>query len=181
MRIEIVGTIFGTTGYDVHTRYIANTLYLLNDGDVNLNIPLTPNWESQVNDNEMKMLSKPFIKDYVMIFIGQPQTWRFGLSNKPTKFYGYVIWEGDRVPLYWLEYLADKRVNGIFVPSNHVKEAIINTINTSKTLLEAQGKEILDKIYIIPHGVDLSHYSKDYSVFKPFNKIKMGERKNGKT
>ncbi|MEK6881581.1 MAG: glycosyltransferase, partial [Nanoarchaeota archaeon] len=51
---------------------------------------------------------------------------------------------------------ADKRVDQIWVPSNHTKPAVFNTDN---------NQEILNKIRIVPHGVNTD-------IFKPSDKQK---------
>ena len=165
MRLEIFGEIFSSSGYSQHTRFLANALFQFHD-DINLNIPLPQGWETMVNDKEMSMINKPPVKDYTAIFIGQPQAWRFVLSNKPTKFGGYIIFEGDSIPLSWIEYMADKRVDWLFVPSNHVKQALINAIEAYKTQYKADYSYILDKVYQIPHGVDDTIYKPNKEVLK---------------
>jgi len=128
MKLNIVGTIFGQTGYDCHTRQLANALF--EQGvDVRLDVQRPQQWERLVNDAELNMLSEELTNEHITIMISTPPSWRFGLADKPKKFYGFLVWEGDLCPTYWLEYIADKKVTGILVPSEHTKNAIINTIN----------------------------------------------------
>jgi len=81
--------------------------------------------------------------------IATPPFWRIGLGDNCGKFIGYCVWEGDVCPKYWMEYLADKRVNQIWVPSVHTQKAIMNTEKTEK-----EYNAIKNKIKIIPHGYD---------------------------
>ena len=49
MRLNIIGSILGTSGYDNHCKGLANAMYKLNP-DIKLNVPLSPNWGQLVND-----------------------------------------------------------------------------------------------------------------------------------
>jgi len=163
MKVDIIGNIFGLSGYDRHTRGLANAL---NDVgiDVKLSVSLIEQWERQVNDFELNAITKTFDKDRTMIAITQPQHWRLYLAQKPKHFFGFCVWEGDKVPEYWLPYLFDTRVNKILVPSNHTKDAIIKTIrnypNITVKNLDNINKTV-NKIHIIPHGYDSSKYYPD--------------------
>ncbi len=157
MKINIIGSILGTTGYDSHCRQLANAIYELNP-DIKLDVPLPPEWSRHVNDAELNMIQKePRVPD-VTIAIMQPQYWRIALADNCKKFIGFLVWEGDKIPEYWIEYLLDERVDQIWVPSQHTKDAIINTTkNYNKTGWDDHF--ILEKIKIVPHGVDLSIFS----------------------
>jgi len=163
MGIKIMGSIFGVSGYDIHTRRLANALYELTQ-DVKLEVPLIQDWVRYVNDAELSMITKQsFPEDETVIAITQPQFWRFPLSDKPNKFYGYCVWEGEKIPKYWIEHLLDERVDGILVPSEHVKKAILNTVWSMPEFDTDKGAyqeiKLNDKIHVIPHGVDLSLFS----------------------
>jgi glycosyltransferase involved in cell wall biosynthesis len=139
-KYNIIGTIFGTTGYDIHTRKLANALNKV--ADVRLDTPRPDQWQRYVNDAELAMINKKFDSSATTIMITQPHFWRIGISEKPKQFWGFCVWEGDKVPDYWHEYLNDKRVNKILVPSNHTKQAILNTFKVSVP------------IEILSHGYD---------------------------
>src|SRR3990167_9289638 len=102
MRLEIYGSLLDSSGYSQHCRFLTNALFQYHD-DINLNVLLPQGWESLVNEKEIQMLNKPPVKDFDALFIGQPPAWRFVLSNKPRKFFGYVIFEGDKIPKYWID------------------------------------------------------------------------------
>ena len=159
MRITVVGSIFGSSGYDNHTRHLANALYNIHR-DVALEVPKGQGWEALVNDSELNMIQKKSGRDSAYIGITTPPHWKYILASRPKKFYGYVIWEGDKIPLGWVEHLFDKRVDGIIVPSTHVKDAISKTLNGFDN-----KKEIMNKIILVPHGVDTE-------LFKPVMKKK---------
>ena len=157
MRIHIFGSIFNNTGYDSHCRQLVNALYKENP-DISLDTPKNDDWVRYANDNELKIIKTPYDDSATTIMIGQPQFWRYSMADKPKRFGGFVVWEGEYIPTYWLEYLADKRVDFILTPSNHVKNAILNTINkVENTAFKSFYKGISDianKIHIVPHGVD---------------------------
>jgi len=140
-----------STGYDIHCKSLVNALYELNP-DIKLEVPLPPNWMRFVNDAELNMITKEPRKADVNIAVTQPQFWKLYMDNCD-KFVGFLIFEGSSIPKYWIEYLLDERVSQIWVPSKHSKEAILNTTN---------NKKIIDKIRIVPHGVDIN-------IFKPIN------------
>jgi len=144
MKINIIGNIFGVDGYSNHCRSLANALYDY-EKDIRLDVPLIPNWQRTVNDAELNMLTKEPRRPDVSIAIMTPPFCK--------KFIGFLIWEGDVCPFYWLEYLYDKRVDMIFVPSNHTKQAVLNTLERNKDILNKEDiKNIKNKIRIVPHG-----------------------------
>lgn len=154
-KLNIIGTIFGTSGYDVHTRQLANALY--NEGvDVSLSINLQNGWERLVNDNELKMIKKDSKECDTNLFIGLPQYWPMYMCEDK-KFIGFCVWEGDKIPEYWVDILDDERVDQIWVASNHTKDAILNTLKFEKQPNE--DFNIQRKIKLVPHGVDSKLFS----------------------
>ena len=153
MRINMICDIFGSSGYSAHGRQLSNALYELGlDVRVECNKPI--NWQGQVNDAELNMLLKDFDPNCVTIMIGQPQFWRLALSQGAKHFIGFVVWEGESVPASWIKYMYDPRVDQIWVPSEHVRDAILNA-----------SSDAWDNIHIVPHGVDMT-------VFQPVPKKK---------
>jgi len=162
MKLNVIGSIFGSSGYDSHTRQLANALHEQGE-DVRLDVPRPNGWQRQVTDAELSMLNKPFDEECTSIMISTPPNWRFGLADNPKKFIGFLIWEGDKIPEYWLEYLCDERVDQIWVPSQHVKDAIFNT------WYECEVPYLEGRVKIIPHGVDLSLFQpKENKEKRPF-------------
>ena len=157
MKINIIGSILGITGYDSHCRQLANALYELNS-DIKLDVPLPPDWVRQVNDAELNMIQKESRTPDVTIAIMQPQYWRLALADNCKKFVGFLVWEGDKIPEYWIEYILDERVDQIWVPSQHTEDAIIKTLTKGN---EPTTKMLptINKIKIVPHGVDLAIFS----------------------
>lgn len=146
-RINIVSQIFGSSGYDSHCRQLANAMYVQHP-NIFLDVPRPQDWVRFVSDNEYAMLEKDVDPTNTSIMVATPPYWRFVLVNRPKKFIGFCVWEGDKVPKYWLKYLTDKRIDQIWVPSVHTKEAIINT--------HSDETAVFPPIHIVPHGVDLS-------------------------
>lgn len=164
-KINLIGDIFGTTGYVSHTKQLFKALY--DEGaDMSLKTQLPQGWEVMVTDAEKNALSTPKHKDGNTIFIGMPHFWKMELTDKgpDEKFYGFLIWEGDKIPKSFIEDLLDERVDGVFVASQHTANAILNTIKTfyanEKCEMLYEHTELTKKIHIIPHGVDLD-------IFKP--------------
>lgn len=156
MKIEVVGSILGQTGYDSHTRQLCNALY--NEGiDIALTTNLPADWVRHVNDNELKMITNSKDKlDYRMLITLPsiaPLYWNDGVP-----IIQYVVWEGDRIPKSWINILSDKRIKYIIVPSNHTRSAILETIDMNQELYHI---DINDKIKIIPHGVNIDIFKPD--------------------
>lgn len=146
MKINLVGPLFESSGYASHVRGLANALH--DQGvEVRIECPKPQGWESLVNDAELIMLGRDVDYEATNIAIGMPPYWRLNLGDGYSKFVGFLIWEGDKIPQYWIEYLADERVDQIWTPSKHVADAIANTTDDDL---------ILNKVKVVPHGVDLS-------------------------
>lgn len=154
IKINLIGPIFTTTGYANHTRGLANALNEI--ADVKISTQLIQNWELQCNDAELKMINKPDDKDRINIIIDMPHNWPL-YSNKKTNI-GFLVWEGDKIPLSYIDNIMDSRINQIWVPSSHVYEAIKNTLDKSYF-----AQMIMNKVKIVPHG-----FNKD--IFKPLTR-----------
>lgn len=160
MKINLIGNLLGSDGYSNHTRQLFNHLYKINP-DIKLDVPLTQDYLNHVNDAELEAIKKPNRISDATIAIMTPPQWRIALGDQTKKFIGFCIFEGSSIPKYWLEYLMDRRVNIIFVPSNHTKQAILNTLKKNKDGLDKKDIEnIINKIRIVPHGVNIN-------LFKP--------------
>jgi len=140
MNINFIGNIFGSTGYSVHSRQLFNSL-AKKINTIHLDTQLMNGWELLCNDNELKAIKNSKYSDGITIMIATPDYWKLGLLEKHSKFYGFCVWEGDKVPRHFYDGLSS--VTGILVPSTHVKTAILNTFPKLKT-----------PIYIVPHGIN---------------------------
>ncbi len=149
IKINIIGTIFGLTGYDIHTRNLANALYKVVDCRLTTQPP--QDWMKHVNDAELDMLTKVERKDDYNLIISMPHTWK--LFTGLGKNIGYCVWEGSHCPDSWIEEFVNEKINLIFTPSNHTKQAMLNTLEKSN-LSKEEKDNIINKIHIIPHGVN---------------------------
>jgi glycosyltransferase involved in cell wall biosynthesis len=154
MKINIIGGFFGTSGYANHTRNLANALNRFMDVKIITNS--YPNWEKDCSDSELIMMNRPD-EAQINLIIDLPFNW--GQYCNKSYNIGFLVWEGDKIPLSFLDNIKDKRINQVWVPSNHVLEAIKATMGKDNW----ENQQILNKIKIVPHGVDLS-------VFRPIER-----------
>lgn len=155
MKLNITGTMFGTSGYDSHTKGLFNSLAKYID-DIKLEVPLVQDWEQHCNHEELISIKRGYrVPDYT-ICIAPPPQWKLHMNKG--KFIGYCVWEGTKIPKYWIDYILDDKVHQIWVPSQHTKDAILNTeVGNDKIGYMKIGSiyEILEeKVKIIPHGYD---------------------------
>lgn len=149
-KINFFGDIFSQTGYASHCRQLVNALYKLNP-EIHLECQKPLNWVRHVNSNELAMINNPYYIHETDIMVNLPPFWQQCLAQKPKHFIGWCVWEGINVPKFWMKYLIDKRVDKIIVPSKHVWNTIDNTCN--------HHKDIINKIQIIPHGVNINVFN----------------------
>ena len=152
--VNFYGSVFGQSGYDVHTRNLVNSFYKLNNL-THLSTNLPADWIRNASTAEMNMVNLPYSYNATDVVIDLPPFWDVQLSNKPRNFFGYCIWEGVNVPKFWSQTLKNPSINAIITPSKHTKRAILETIG--------QGYE--DKVKVIPHGVNTG-------LFKPNTKLR---------
>lgn len=149
-QFNVIGQILDTSGYSIHTRNLANALDKLHP--VRLSVNLVPGWESVVTDRELVMLKRKPEEDEINIIVTNPIYWRVNCGKRN---WAFLVWEGDKIPKCFIEECLNDQIEYILVPSNHTKQAIENT---------TKDKKILNKIRIIPHGVDLNLF---YPMEKP--------------
>lgn len=164
IKVTVIGPIAGTSGYALHTRQLANALY--KEGlDVKLDTQVPQGFETQLTDQEVQMItSKNEPHESTAIFVGQPPFWRLALGDGYKHFIGFCVHEGSNVPAYWLDYLRDERVDQVWVPSQHVYDAIRHSFHKyydsedGWNFVVEKGNGILgslsEKIKIVSHGVD---------------------------
>jgi len=150
MKLNIFGDIFSTSGYSNHIRGLSNALYNL-DNEVCLITSRPQGWERMVNDNELRMITRPEYEDGVDIMIGLPPTWKYQLnSHRP--FIGFFIFEGDVCPKAWVFDMLDDRVTQIWYCSQANKNIILDT--AKEVVGETLTKVLEDKLKYVPHGVN---------------------------
>lgn len=154
MKINVVGSIFGSSGYDSHCRGLVNALYKLNP-DIALDVQRPADWERKINDQELKMLLNQYYPNETTLAIMLPHTWSIAQADMPKHFLGYCVWEGSKVPKFFLKYIDSESCHKIIVPSSHTKAAIINTL----PVIDAAVRDtIMHKIEAVPHGVNTEIY-----------------------
>ncbi|MEK6884710.1 MAG: glycosyltransferase [Nanoarchaeota archaeon] len=154
MKLNVYGAYFGgTSGYTSHIQQLC--LALSKHVELGVETAMPPDWMTMVNDKTLPFFSKNFFEE-TTLSITQPWSWSQKLADKPKKFIGFLVWEGDKIPKSWIKSLEDKRVNQIWVPSNHTRDAISNT---------TKNEDILNKLRIVPHGVNTE-------IFKPAQNLK---------
>jgi glycosyltransferase involved in cell wall biosynthesis len=150
--INIIGDMFTPHGYGNHMRGLANALNKLTK--VRVSTQLQPGWEKIATDREVDMLKRKPEEDEINLIITHPLYWKFNLGKRN---WAYLVWEGDKIPDYFFDEMANPEIEKIIVPSNHTRTAIRNTITD-----KANWESILSKVIIVPHGVDLNlFYPKD--------------------
>jgi len=146
--INIINSFWGSSGYSIHGRSLAGALNKLTKVKISTNLML--GWETQVNDQELEMIKRE--EDFeTNLIITNPIHWRIHCNAK--KNIVYLIWEGDRIPIWMAYECLNPKIDRIIVPSTHTKDAIITTLEKLDTDQTWMGTpEILPKIKIIPHG-----------------------------
>lgn len=146
MRINVIGQILGSSGYDVHTRNLANALSKV--ADVKLSTMVPQGAELLLTDKEIEMIKKP--DGDINLIITSPIYWKLHTNAK--RNWVYLVFEGDRVPKGFIVECLNPDIEYIFVPSKHTKQAILKTFDDTPL----EPRELLEeKIKIIPHGVNL--------------------------
>jgi glycosyltransferase involved in cell wall biosynthesis len=146
--INIIGTIFNVTGYDSHTRQLANALSKITDVRLSVNLP--PNWPALATDKELAMIKKKPEKDEINLIITHPMIWKLHLTAKTN--WVFLVWEGDRLPKGLMQACTDPRIDKILVPSKHTKNAIEKAFKEENIW----PTWVMEKVKIVPHGVDLN-------------------------
>lgn len=173
MKINVIGPLFGSSGYANHCKGLVNAL--AQEGvEVSLSTQLPQDWVRNVNDAELAMIEKnKFDGNAPTVVIGMPPFWRMAMGEGARNVYGFLVWEGSRIPKDWLMRLFDKKIKGVLVPSMHVKSAIMTAYeeNRKEELKDMHDKgtglnEIteslkdLPPIYVVPHGYDPDVFKK---------------------
>lgn len=149
MKVNVIADVLSDTGYGSHGRGLVQGLDSVG-ADVTVETQLIELWDRSPNitDKLIGLIKKIINSREVCVSITQPPFWGYKLGDRVKKFYGFLVWEGDKIPHSWVADCNDIRVTGILVPSEHTKKAAINS-----------GVDA-NKIFVIPHGVDTS-------LFKP--------------
>lgn len=154
--LNIIGQIFDSSGYSIHTRELANALGEITE--CSLTTGVVPNWQRFVNDKELEMIKREQDGD-INLIITNPVFWRLHTNAK--RNWVYLVWEGDRIPKSWVEECLNPDIEYILVPSKHTKDAILKTLldqyQGDNYTISDKGRD-WSKIKIVPHGVDLKKF-----------------------
>lgn len=137
-QINIWGNPFGNTGYNIHTANLA--LALAKKTDVSIDA------QPILEDNSLNELcKKPIHNNSAMIMITLPYQWQLRYAERFSPLIGFGVWEGDKIHSSFVEQCNDVRLQEIWVPSDHTREAFENS-------------GVDNNIEIIPHGVNTDIY-----------------------
>lgn len=142
--MNILGNPWTTSGYGTHTHYCAKAL-IKAGVDLGIQVPggfnILPGMEKDLLEACKKVHSNAFTE--MIVF---PELWRFKLADR-LKLVGYLVFEGDKIPLTWEKACNEEEILEIWCPSKHTKDAILNA-------------EVNKDVRVIPHG-----FSEE--IFKP--------------
>lgn len=163
MKLHVVGELLGDSGYAVHTRQLLTALR--KEGvEIALTCNKPADWVRHVSDDELKMCNNNPNDADALLLITLPTLAPF-YWNVNIPILQYCVFEGDKIPKYWLEILGNDKITNILVPSNHTKSAILTTISECYTNANDESEypaSIANKISVVNHGVDLT-------LFQPSN------------
>lgn len=141
MKLNICGNPFGTSGYAAHTRGLAKGLIELGE-DVALESFAFPgnNWKLMCPE----VLHTPMERNYSKennVIINLPEYAQIKSGDRCKSIHQYAVFEGTKIPKYWVETLNQPYITSVLVPSEHNKIAV-------------QAAGVNKPIHVIPHGYD---------------------------
>ena len=137
-QISIIGNFLGISGYDSHTRGLATALSKI--ADVRLSTTIQPGQEGLLTDKELEIIKKEDKKE-INLIITSPLFWRIHLNAK--RNWVFIIFEGTKLPRHFIEEMLNEDIEKIFSPSEHTKQAILNTVDS---LSEEECKKLMEKL-----------------------------------
>ena len=153
-KLNIITTqYFDTTGYATVSRFLANSLNRKCEVKLETNMP--QGWEGMCTDDELIMFKRPFDTTIPAMAIMLPQGYFSLLTEETSKFIGCFLWEGNKLSDGMKQLLEDERIDTLIVPSQHTKDCIKNS-----------ECSILDKVKVIPYGVEHKIFSEDKEIVK---------------
>jgi glycosyltransferase involved in cell wall biosynthesis len=146
--INIFGDYFSSSGYGIHTRNLARAINKIHP--VKVHAQLDPNNIRNLGDDELEMLKRTGEGD-INLIITMPMFWRLYLNDK--RNWVFLVFEGDKIPKSWAIECMNERIEKIFVPSEHTKEAVLETFETDFDLVPFVSN-ITKKLKVMSHGID---------------------------
>lgn len=164
-------SIWGSSGYSRHSMELAKAL--AQEGvDLGIECQALPMGFREMTPDILKKSLDKDNRYETNVMINLPPYWSVKSGDR-TKFHGFCVFEGDKLPPGWVKTMNKDFVTSVLVPSNHTKLAC-----------EASG--INKPIHVIPHGVDTSIYHPNYTKVpvppedeNKFNLLYLGGYKDG--
>lgn len=140
MKINLVGSIEGNSGYAHHTRNLATALEKLGHDVAIETFIINPEWKKTTPPEITRMISKDHSQEQVQVII-MPPPQAYTKSGDRNKIFQYAIFEGTQVPTGWKLALNEPFITRVIAPSEHTKKACLN--GGVKTPID-----------VVPHGVN---------------------------
>src|SRR3990167_4058040 len=158
--INFFGNVLGDSGYEVHARELLLATSRLTSVACETFLPV--GWEHSPNASPelISVLKKVPEERGVLVAIAQPPYWPRLLSRGHEKFFGFLVFEGDKIPASWALNCNDERVSKVLVPSRHVWNAA----------LKGGVKE--EKLFLLPHGVDTKLFNTQRGIPEELKSLK---------
>ena len=146
------------SGYTNHITQLCKAL-IKSKVDLGIESSIHPSLMQYIEPKIIDAIKKPY-NDEITVSITRPESWAVKISDRPKKFYGYLVFEGSKIPYTWKVILEKYKyvIDGIIVPSEHVLNSILNAYGNKE-----QYHDI--PIYIVPEGVNTK-------LFKPIKRPK---------
>lgn len=149
MKVDIIGSILGGSGYANNTRNIILSLDC---------VGVDVRFQGQVPNHTQELKNYLSVKDRLRLaeiyskpphggnsdatlMITIPNGWTNRLSHN-LNLSGYLVFEGTKLPTYWNNIISDPRVKSVFYSSKSVLKSLKNSVGLSK------------KFKYLPHAID---------------------------
>jgi len=149
-KIQFYGPFWGHSGPSTHGQELCKTLSK-QGFDVSVKshfMPSRDNLQQMLDSEVWAMYEKPEYNEAITILLDPPQTWWMHMAEARKALIGVIVLEGSHIPFDWIMACAQPEMTQIWVPSTHVKTAILS----SALLFNLNLKSLDNKIRILPHG-----------------------------
>jgi len=151
MKLNLVGTAIGNTGYAHHIRNLAKALDQQGH-DTAIETQAPHNWPQLVDPWTAKLIQKNN-RTATQILINYPPA-AYLKSGEKELLYQYCVFEGTKIPTSWRQALNQDHIQAVITPSKH-----------TKTACERAG--VHKPIHVVPHGVDTTTFHPDAKPTNP--------------
>lgn len=146
-KIQIYGAMHSHSGPAIHVKKLARAL-TKQGFDVSVNTHYPINERYQLENDLYNLYSKPEYDKAITILIDSPETWWMHMAEPRKALIGVIVLEGNHIPIDWTMACAQPEIKQIWCPSEHVKNAMLN----SARKFELDIPE--SKIKVVPHCYD---------------------------